>query len=105
MADIPLEEVNQMSKKNISFKRDKTDASDILRWHDEGYNVLCPICKSKLLIAKTAEEAGENSPGIFCPQNKMHIGIYFEGGGRKRMWQAIDDLRTNRKITKANKKS
>lgn len=52
-----------MSEKMISFDRRKAKHDDLLRLHDEGYKVICPLCKSEVVF-KTS--------GSWCSKNPNH---------------------------------
>ena len=56
-----------MNNKIISFKRGKTETSQIYKWHKEGYKVICPLCKSEIVF-KTS--------GSWCPKNLNHYSVH-----------------------------
>ena len=69
-----------MKNKTITFKRGKTSSKQVMQWHNEGYSVLCPLCKSELVFITSLEEAkikAPGHPGIFCPKNSNHYSVSF----------------------------
>lgn len=53
--------------KVTSFNRDTANHCDLVRLHDSGYKVICPLCKSELIFKKS---------GIWCPENANHYSVY-----------------------------
>jgi hypothetical protein len=43
--------------------------------HDQGIDLLCPKCGTKLIVALSIEEANQNKvhPGISCPKSSNHV--------------------------------
>jgi hypothetical protein len=52
--------------------------SEVYRAHSAGKQVLCPVCRTPLQIALTADEAKEKNmlTGLFCPNDKSHVEIH-----------------------------
>ena len=53
-----------MNNKIISFNRHKADRYQLLKLHNEGYRVICPLCKSDIVFSKNA--------GSWCSKNPNH---------------------------------
>ena len=56
-----------MNNKVTSFVRGKTEHSEIVRLHNEGYAVVCPLCKSELMF---------QTSGVWCPKNPNHYSVH-----------------------------
>ena len=88
-----------MKDRIITFKRGKTSVDEILKWHQEGYTVVCPLCKSKLLFLDTYEKAAKHNgrPGIFCPKNDNHYATYlWLSEPRRRVWNKFKQWKIER---------
>ncbi|MGL6344635.1 MAG: hypothetical protein ACRC80_36485 [Waterburya sp.] len=65
--------------KVISFKRGKTEHQEILRLHNDGYTVICPLCKSELVFQKS---------GVWCPKNPNHYSVHdYPGDVARKNWE------------------
>ena len=53
-----------MNDKIISFDRREADHYQLLKLHNEGYRVICPLCKSDIVFSKNA--------GSWCSKNPNH---------------------------------
>lgn len=53
-----------MSEKIISFDRHKAKHSELKKLHEEGYKVICPLCKSEIFFSENA--------GSWCSKNPNH---------------------------------
>jgi 1,2-phenylacetyl-CoA epoxidase catalytic subunit len=56
-----------MNDKTITFKRGKTETSEIYKWHREGYRIVCPLCKSEIVFQES---------GSWCPKNPNHYEVH-----------------------------
>lgn len=55
-----------MSNKTVVYNRKKYKTADIADFHNEGYDVLCSVCKAKLIFILSLEEAKIKDPGILA---------------------------------------
>ena len=71
------------NQKTISFDRHKAKHGDLLQLRNQGYRVICPLCKADIAFS-------ENS-GSWCSNNPNHYEthIYRDTGMRKKMKQRI----------------
>ena len=53
-----------MNQKTISFDRKKAKHGDLLQLRNQGYRVICPLCKADIAFS-------ENS-GSWCSNNPNH---------------------------------
>ena len=81
-----------MTKKVISFKRSEARHSDLLKLHNDGYKVICPLCKAEIVFQKS---------GSWCPKNHNHYEthIYRDTGMRKkyRQWAKQESIANMKK--------
>lgn len=65
-----------MNKKTVVYNNDM-DFVKIGALLDEGIDVLCPICASKLVIIRTIADSSRHGAdtGVFCPTNKIHLNM------------------------------
>lgn len=56
-----------MSDKTIVIDRYTTDANQLHDWHNKGYKLICPLCKSELVFQRS---------GIWCPKNVSHFEVH-----------------------------
>ena len=54
--------------KRVSFKRGRTNHDYIVRMHNSGYQVICPICQSELIFHRL---------GVWCPKNANHYHVHY----------------------------
>jgi uncharacterized protein YbaR (Trm112 family) len=62
----------------------------------EGYILICPECRSDLIVALTVEDANKHEvhPGVYCSNNKSHIGILVSlAESHKRMWEIMNKFK------------
>ena len=59
---------------------------------DAGYKVVCPICKSELIVAldKESSKKYKTHPGIFCPKDSKHVMILAEID-RRDFWKKVNE--------------
>ena len=57
-----------MNKKTISFDRHKATHGQLLKLYEEGYKVICPLCKSEIVFSKNA--------GSWCSKNPNHYATH-----------------------------
>ena len=91
-----------MSNKTVVYNRKKYKTADIVNFHNEGYDVLCSVCKAKLIFILSLEEAkikDPGHPGIFCPNSSDHVYTTFNMGSRE-FWQRFEERVKER--TKSN---
>ena len=53
-----------MNQKTISFDRRKARHSDLVKLRDQGYRVICPLCKADIFFSENA--------GSWCSKNPNH---------------------------------
>ena len=92
-----------MSNQTIIYNRKRHKSRDIVSYHKQGFDVLCPVCQSKLIFITSLEEAkvkDPGHPGIFCPTSPDHVYTTFNIGSRE-MWKNFDrevaELKTQKK--------
>lgn len=66
-------------KNRIIYDLQKHGSKDIIELNAQGTDVLCPTCRSKLLIvtSKSLVAKYKKPQGIFCPKNNNHVWIKF----------------------------
>jgi hypothetical protein len=80
-------------QQGIVYEREKHSSMDIVKLHQQGCDVLCPDCKSKLIFITSLQEAREKDPGhpgIFCPESDDHVYITFSLGNSERQKRIIE---------------
>ena len=78
--------------KAVVYDRKNQTSQDIIRIHKQGFDVLCPVCQSKLIFITSLEEAkgkAPGHPGIFCPISNNHVYTTFNMGS-KEMWRRFE---------------
>ena len=78
--------------KTVVYNRKKYKTADIVDFHNEGYDVLCSVCKAKLIFILSLDEAkikAPGHPGIFCPNSPDHVYTTFNFGSRA-FWEDFD---------------
>ena len=94
--------------KTVIYDRSKYNTHDITDFNAEGYDVLCSVCKAKLIFIMSLEEAKTKKPGhpgIFCPNSPDHVYTTFatsskdfwkdfRKGMKKRKHKAIIEMRS-----------
>lgn len=81
-----------MKNQTITYDRKQHTSQDIVRLNKQGFDVLCPVCQSKLIFITSLEEAkgkAPGHPGIFCPTNNNHVYTTFNMGS-KEMWRRFE---------------
>lgn len=76
--------------KPIVYDVETSRASEIIKLHEQGHQILCPVCHSELLVLTTLEEAAQQytgRPGIFCPVSEEHVAVFFWlSEPKKKVW-------------------
>ena len=88
-----------MNNKTVVYDRKKYKTADIVDFHNEGYDVLCSVCKAKLIFILSLDEAkikAPGHPGIFCPNSPDHVYTTFAISSRD-FWKSFQERRTKRK--------
>lgn len=88
-----------MSNKTVIYDRSKYETRDIVNFHNEGFDVLCPVCKAKLIFILSLEECKgkvPGHPGIFCPNSPDHVYTTFNMG-RREFWKRFEERMLKRK--------
>ena len=52
--------------KITSFNRNNVNHNDLVKHHNAGHKVICPLCKSELIFQKS---------GVWCPVNANHYSV------------------------------
>ena len=67
-----------MTDKTMMLKRNDSDFSRLVQLVSEGYSLLCPVCKSEVLVIDTEEKMKlhKSSRGARCSQDDRHYGFY-----------------------------
>lgn len=76
--------------KTIIYNIEKYGLAKICNLHDNGYQILCPVCQSELLFFNVNQSNGRR-PGIYCPKNEAHVAIIYMQGRRK-LWEKLDSI-------------
>lgn len=82
-----------MNNKTVVYDRKKHNTADIVDFHNECFDVLCSVCKAKLIFILSLEEAkikAPGHPGIFCPNSPDHVYTTFNFGSRT-FWKDFDE--------------
>jgi hypothetical protein len=82
-----------MSNLTITYDRKQHTSQDIVKLHKQGFDVLCPVCHSKLIFITSLEEAkgkAPGHPGIFCPNSPDHVYTTFTMN-RRDFWKRFDE--------------
>jgi RNase P subunit RPR2 len=84
----------EMSREHVyNIKTDNT--AQILELHNQGYKILCPKCKSELLVVPDKEAAirHQTRPGIYCTVNQNHICQWFVlASERRKFWDTYNEI-------------
>lgn len=66
-------------KNSVIYDSQKHSSKDVIKLNAEGIEVLCPTCRSKLLVITSKSLVAEykKPQGIFCPKNNNHVWIKF----------------------------
>ena len=73
---LELVNLTKMSQRTISFNRYKVNHHELLKLHNDGYRVICPLYKSEIKFATS---------GSWCSKNPNHYETHIYSGEAKRM--------------------
>lgn len=82
-----------MREKVISFDRHKAKHSELKKLRDEGYKVICPLCKSEIFFSENA--------GSWCSKNPNHYETHiYKASVRDEMRENLmrGDIKETREI-------
>jgi hypothetical protein len=86
-------------KKTVIYNRNEDNIREAFELFSQGYKILCPICKSELLILADYDSSSKYQKhlGIYCPKNENHVGIrLFLRSVREEVWKKFYELQEKR---------
>jgi hypothetical protein len=85
---------------NEHIFNDALDNTDkIFELYLGGAKILCPRCKSELLVVSNHESAVKNKtkPGIYCPQNTSHVCRWLiSASEHRKFWNNFQEKMQNK---------
>ncbi len=91
--------------KPIVYELKTSQSQEIVRLHNQGHKILCPVCHSELLVLETLEEAAQQytgRPGIFCPVSENHVAVFFWlNEPREKVWNKFRQWKEQQEQNKA----
>jgi hypothetical protein len=75
------------------FDASRHTGVEVIRLLKDGKHPICPVCKSLLIVAFSAEDARAQNvlPGIRCPKDERHFCAIAYLKSDKELWKRIEE--------------